>query len=64
MNQAALLRESRSKHLLQSYEAAVRQFRAFRDVQPKAAGILMGSTRALACSVARPRATAGGPDIR
>ena len=34
MNQATLLRESRSKHLLQSYEAAVKQFRAFKAVLP------------------------------
>lgn len=34
MTQAEQLRESRSRHLLQSYEAAVKQFRAFREVQP------------------------------
>jgi hypothetical protein len=34
MNQATLLRESRSKHTLKSYDAAVRQFRAFREVLP------------------------------
>jgi hypothetical protein len=34
MNQAELLRESRSKHLLQSSEAAVKQLRAFKEVLP------------------------------
>jgi hypothetical protein len=34
MNQATLLRESRSKHLLKSYADAVKQFRAFREVLP------------------------------
>lgn len=34
MNQAERLRESRSRHLLRSYEAAVKQFRVFREVQP------------------------------
>ena len=34
MNQATLLRESRSRHLLQSYEAAVKQLRVFREVLP------------------------------
>lgn len=34
MTQAEQLRESRSRHLLQSYEAAVKQLRVFREVQP------------------------------
>lgn len=34
MNQAEQLRESRSRHLLQSYEAAVKQLRVFRELQP------------------------------
>jgi hypothetical protein len=34
MNQATLLRESRSKHTLKSYADAVKQFRVFREVQP------------------------------
>ena len=34
MNQAERLRESRSKHLLTSYEAAVKQLRVFREVLP------------------------------
>jgi hypothetical protein len=34
MNQASLLRESRSKHLLQSSDAAAKQFRAFKAVLP------------------------------
>lgn len=34
MNQAERLRESRSKHLLTDYEAAVKQLRVFREVLP------------------------------
>lgn len=34
MNQAAILRESRSKYTLKSYEDAMKQFRAFREVLP------------------------------
>lgn len=34
MNQTDRLRESRSKHLLTSYEAAVKQLRVFREVLP------------------------------
>jgi hypothetical protein len=34
MNQATLLRESRSKHLLQNSEVAVKQFRVFKAVLP------------------------------
>ena len=34
MNQATLLRESRSKHTLKSYDAAVKQLRAFKAVLP------------------------------
>ena len=34
MNQATLLRESRSKHTLKSSEAAAKQLRAFRAVLP------------------------------
>jgi hypothetical protein len=34
MNQATLLRESRSKHTLQNSEAAAKQLRAFKAVLP------------------------------
>jgi hypothetical protein len=34
MNQATLLRESRSRHTLKSYDAAVKQLRAFKAVLP------------------------------
>lgn len=34
MNQVAKLRESRSKYTLKSYEDAVKQLRAFREVLP------------------------------
>ncbi len=34
MNLATRLRESRSKHPLTSYDAAVKQLRAFREVLP------------------------------
>lgn len=34
MNQSTLLRESRSKHTLKSYDAAVKQLRAFKAVLP------------------------------
>ena len=34
MNLAQRLRDSRSKHLLTSYEAAVKQFRVFKEVLP------------------------------
>ena len=34
MNQMTLLRESRSKHMLQSSEAAAKQLRVFKAAQP------------------------------
>lgn len=44
MNQAQLLRKSRSKHTLKSYEAAVKQFQAFRTVRQSFARRLETST--------------------